>query len=242
MLTQDQKNFFRENGYLAVEDLFSPEHISRLVRRTEEICANWQNEVQRLQIGHEPGTEEMHSSETIRKMSYLAGAEKIFQEHASHPGFTALVADLIGRPVDLYLDQMQLKPPRCGTEKPPHQDNAYFRISPPDAVITCWTALDDATEENGCMHYFPGSHLRGLVSHEAIPDTPHLVPPNLDLNQSVGVPMRAGGCAFHHSQTLHHSYSNQSDRWRRAYICHFVQRDADISKGSQSKPMMPVLD
>ena len=31
------------------------------------------------------------------------------------------------------------------------------------AHLTCWIGLDDANEENGCLHYIPGSHRWGLL-------------------------------------------------------------------------------
>ncbi|MGH7214482.1 MAG: phytanoyl-CoA dioxygenase family protein [Tepidisphaeraceae bacterium] len=43
-----------------------------------------------------------------------------------------------------------------------------LQVAPADAEITCWCAMDDATVENGCMRYVPGSHRRGLIAHEFI--------------------------------------------------------------------------
>ena len=39
-----------------------------------------------------------------------------------------------------------------------HQDYSYWTRTKPIAHLTCWIALDDASEENGCLHYIPGSH------------------------------------------------------------------------------------
>lgn len=234
-LSEAQKQFYAENGYLAVEGVFSPEHVTALARRFEELCADWQGEAaKRVGIAQEAEVARGQAgvsatSRTLRSMSRIAAHEPLFRAHATDPGFVDIVADLIGEPLSLYVDQAMLKPPRYGSEKPPHQDNAYFKIKPDDAVITCWCALDDATVENGCMHYFPGSHRRGVVEHEKIPDTPHLVPKGVDLKAAVAVPIRAGGVIFHHGLTLHTSPPNRSDRWRRAYICHYVRSDAEMN-------------
>jgi ectoine hydroxylase-related dioxygenase (phytanoyl-CoA dioxygenase family) len=138
-----------------------------------------------------------------------------------------MVEQLIGRPVRLYADQALLKPPFVGSSKLPHQDNAYFRVVPDEAVITCWCALDEATLENGCMHYLPGTHRAGIVEHEAIKGTPHLVPKECDLDAAVAVPLRAGGVIFHHACTLHFSPENRTPHWRRAFVCHFVRDGAE---------------
>ncbi|MBI3923645.1 MAG: phytanoyl-CoA dioxygenase family protein, partial [Armatimonadetes bacterium] len=110
----------------------------------------------------------------------------------------------------------------------PHQDNAYFRVSPADHVITCWCALDDATVENGCMFYIPGSHRLGLVDHKAVENTPHLIPPEFQEDKAVAVPIRTGGCIFHHSLVLHKSPPNRTASWRRAFVCHYVRSDAEM--------------
>ena len=38
-----------------------------------------------------------------------------------------------------------------------HLDVPYWSFTSADA-ITIWVALDDATLENGCLYYVPGSH------------------------------------------------------------------------------------
>eukprot|EP01052_Picozoa_sp_SAG31_P063717 SAG31_NODE_22631_length_521_cov_1.215640_1_plen_107_part_10 len=42
-------------------------------------------------------------------------------------------------------------------DTPPHQDAAYS-----SQVCTAWVAVDPADEENGCMRYSVGSHIRGF--------------------------------------------------------------------------------
>ncbi len=234
-LSQAQKQFYRENGFLAVEDVFPQDHVTALRGRFEALCADWQGEaakkvgaMQEAEVAKgEAGV--APTDRTIRGMSRIAAHEPLFMRHATDAGFIDIVADLIGEPISLYVDQALLKPPRHGSEKPPHQDNAYFKVRPDDAVITCWCALDDATVENGCMHYYAGSHRLGVVDHEKIPNTPHLVPKTEGLGEPVAVPIRAGGVIFHHGLSVHSSPPNRSDRWRRAYICHYARSDAEMT-------------
>ncbi len=246
-LSDVQKQFYAKNGYLSVENVFPQDHVAALRGRFEELCADWQGEAAK-RVGAMQEAEVVKgqagvaaTDQTIRSMSRIAAHEPLFMRHATDPGFIEIVADLIGEPISLYVDQAMLKPPRHGSEKPPHQDNAYFKVNPADAVITCWCALDDATVENGCMHYYAGSHKWGLVEHEKIPDTPHLVPAGRDIGKPVAVPVRAGGVSFHHGLTLHTSPPNRSDRWRRAYICHYVRSDAEMTAlRPDSPPLLKV--
>lgn len=235
-LNREQMQNWQTNGYLAIEDVIPLEIIEEEKRRFDWLCEHWNSaEAQRLSPMHETGVlREEWSKQTVRGFSDLAEHEAIFRQHALHPNLLDIVADLIGTPFSLYETQALLKPPSIGSPKPPHQDNAYFCVDPADAVITCWCALDDATIENGCMRYVPGSHLHGLIEHEWIKDTPHQVPAGIDPNQAVPVPLRAGGVAIHHSLTLHCSGPNHSKHWRRPLICHYVRDDADLSKAVRS--------
>ena len=76
----------------------------------------------------------------------------------------------------MFRDQVLLKPPG-GQDKPPHQDQSYFRVVPEDSLVTAWIALDAATEENGCMRYVPGSHRYAVFDVAPDPQRPvHHIP------------------------------------------------------------------
>jgi phytanoyl-CoA hydroxylase len=230
-LTEEQKKFWSKNGYLAVEGVIPLDLIESEKERFEWLCENWDSPAaQAMRPTHESGlSPEDWNAKTSRGFADLALHDDAFRAHALHPTLLDIVEDLIGSPIALYETQALLKPPSIGSPKPPHQDNAYFRVIPDDAVITCWGALDDATVENGCMQYIPGSHRLGHIKHKWIEGTPHQVPEGVDLNKAVSVPLKAGGVIFHHSLTLHMSGPNNSQQWRRPLICHYAREDADFT-------------
>jgi len=238
-LRPEQLAFFAENGYVAVEGVFPEEHVARLRQRIEELCADYGGEASRAAgIAHEPDVRAGRiapSPRTVRKFSRLVETEPLFHAHATHPAILDIVASLIGEPVLLYESDALLKPPEVGSPKPPHQDNAYFLIDPPEAVISCWAALDDATPENGCMRYFAGSHQHGLIEHEGTVQT-HLQPRGYREEDATLAPVRAGGIVFHHSLTLHCSGPNLSDRWRRAFVCHYVRGGVPLPRRRPTDP------
>ena len=43
-----------------------------------------------------------------------------------------------------------------------HQDNGYTFVEP-QAYLTCWIALTDATPDNGCVRSLPGAHRGGTL-------------------------------------------------------------------------------
>jgi ectoine hydroxylase-related dioxygenase (phytanoyl-CoA dioxygenase family) len=49
------------------------------------------------------------------------------------------------------------KQPEIRGAVPPHQDSTFLYTDPPSAV-GFWYALEDATLENGCLSFLPGSH------------------------------------------------------------------------------------
>jgi ectoine hydroxylase-related dioxygenase (phytanoyl-CoA dioxygenase family) len=163
-----------------------------------------------------------------RKINHPFLKSDHFRRFVLNAGLRELLAMVVGKPVLLAADQIFLKPPKHGSAKPYHRDNAYFRCHPADEVITAWIALDDADEENGCLRYIDGSHrLPILEHHEVAGETYNLQPAESEIDRSresvAAVPK--GGVVLHHSKTLHTSGRNNSDRWRRAYATHWVTGD-----------------
>jgi len=100
-----------------------------------------------------------------------------------------------------------------GSAKAPHQDSAYWTTIDPPGLVICWMALDDATEDNGCMRFVPGSHKHGVVEHKRLEDF-RVEDHDFDYASEVAVPLKAGGCSFHHSLILHRTDANTSPERR----------------------------
>lgn len=248
-LTKAQRQFYSENGYLVVEGLVSSEHLARLRTRIDEI----QQAIVKPQTQGaadapvrfltEGGASSINKP-ALRKLTDLARNDDFFLSIASSREIVAIVAALTGGgdQIMLYSDQCFLKPAFCGSEKPLHQDNSYFKVTPHSAGVTCWMAIDHATVENGCMNYMPGSHKFGLVNHKEIKNTPHLVPDvDFKLPDERPVPIPSGACIFHHLLCMHSSKANQSPNPRRAWALHYANRVATgcVKPWEQMLPMAP---
>ena len=72
--------------------------------------------------------------------------------------------DLVGPDVRLYWDQSVYKQPDGAEPVLWHQDNGYTYVEP-QAYLTCWIAITDATPENGCVSVMPGVHRDGTLAH-----------------------------------------------------------------------------
>jgi len=148
---------------------------------------------------------------------------------------------LLGGAVRFWHDQLFSKPAHHGGVVAWHQDYSYWTRTQPLAHLTCWIGLDDATRDNGCMHYIPGSHLW--------PDLPITgLAGDMDAIQSVltdeqrrqfkpaAIELKKGEAAFHHPRMIHGSFANLSDRPRRATVIN-VFRD-----GVRSASNAPLLE
>jgi phytanoyl-CoA hydroxylase len=59
------------------------------------------------------------------------------------------------------------KQPEIGGAVPPHQDSTFLYTDPPSAV-GWWYALEDATKENGCLSFAPGSQKRTPIKQRFV--------------------------------------------------------------------------
>ena len=83
--------------------------------------------------------------------------------------------------------------------------------------MTCWIALDEATLENGCLRYLPGTHELGIVDRAHIP----VLVSQLQQDE-VPVPRRPGHGVFHHGLMLHSSGPNSTPHRRRGLVLHYI--------------------
>ena len=88
----------------------------------------------------------------------------------SQHAFTVAASQLLGGAVRFWHDQLFCKPARHGGVVAWHQDYSYWTRTVPLAHLSCWIGLDDATRENGCLHYIPGSHRWNLLPITGLAD------------------------------------------------------------------------
>src|SRR5690606_1003387 len=101
--------------------------------------------------------------ETLKQLQHM-GHDPYFVKYREHPRWQQLADELIGEPCEAKEPEWFNKPPGTEHPTPPHQDNFYFCLRPPN-VATLWLALDHVDAENGCLRYVTGSHQRGIRLH-----------------------------------------------------------------------------
>ena len=100
----------------------------------------------------------MNRLDQVRKLTHLSYFDELFAATAKKPEIVDVIEELLGPNIELYTEQLMMKPRFNGTVTHWHQDSVSFPWFLPQVAVSCWVALDDATVENGCMTVIPGSH------------------------------------------------------------------------------------
>lgn len=145
----------------------------------------------------------------------------------------SIARQLAGRDLELDYDQLLAKRPGAGDAVFAwHQDLAYWPMTPDPFTVTCWLALDNATEENGCLRFVAGSHLEErLRPHRPLHadrEESHTLVAAVDgaRDRVIAAPARAGDVLAFRERILHGSGGNRSaDSWRRACVAAFRSPD-----------------
>jgi non-heme Fe2+,alpha-ketoglutarate-dependent halogenase len=144
-----------------------------------------------------------------------------------HPAILDAVEALIGPNILVYTSTWFIKEPESPAIAAWHQDATYFGLRPYEHV-TAWLALTDATAENGCMEFLPGSHHKGQLPHRAgvvaasVNRAGQAVVGAIDDAPAVHAPLRAGEFSLHHTLCLHRSQPNRSAERRIGLAISYV--------------------
>ena len=227
--TDEHVRYYRETGFLAINDLFSKPEIDAALAGLMDLIDGANPSVQSTVVQYEASTRDRlptssleERRDMVRKLWDYVDDEPRLRAIADHPRLLETVRRLLGTPEpELYANQALLKPRGIGREKPWHQDHAFFDLPLGTPIIGCWIALDEANPENGCMHVKPGTHKEGPVVHFERRDW-QICDEHLDLTRDVMVPLKPGGVLFFNGLTHHGTPANRTDERRRALQLHYI--------------------
>jgi phytanoyl-CoA hydroxylase len=192
-----------------------------------------------------PGGElTVEKERAINKIGHaLHDLDPLFDRFSRAPRVAQLIADL-GLAAPLLLQSMYIfKQPRIGGEVRCHQD-ATFLHTEPQAIVGLWFALEDATEENGCLWAVPGGHRDGLQSlFTRNPDDTTTLRPLGDVTWEgaplVSLPVKKGAVIVLDGLVPHLSKQNYSERSRHAYTLHAVSAQSVYPETNWLRRAMP---
>jgi phytanoyl-CoA hydroxylase len=224
---------YERDGFVAGGELADRKQLARLRADFDEIFAARQ----RSDSGIEHERLEDGAGGEYFKVYNLHRLSPAFHQLVTHPRLIAGIADITGcHRLRVLLDQILYKPPGSGGWNGMHRDMPSFPLIRPYTALTAWVALDDATEENGCLRMVPGSHAWGDATDVAGDDWGlHTIPRIYHGHEvrEVPRPLRAGHVHFHHELTWHCSAPNPTVTKRRAFVILFLNADARYRSGGR---------
>jgi ectoine hydroxylase-related dioxygenase (phytanoyl-CoA dioxygenase family) len=228
-LTTEQIQSYRKNGFIKIDNVLVPEVLAQY----RETIANAVDKEKQLDaLGRVPET---NISEEAAK--FQASYGKVFTQRVNlwqrhqeiHPllhskRLAGMAAAFMGAPARVWHDQALFKEPNGDNKTPWHQDTPYWphgnvNTSP---ALSIWIALKDATLQNGCMSYMPGSHHLGAKAPinlaDGNPEGVYQVAPELKGVKPETIELKAGSAAFHCGLCFHYAGPNRSNATREAYV------------------------
>jgi len=236
LLTQKQIESYQRDGFLLLEDFLDQEELS-----------NWRQAV--TEAIEQRGGRKMPGSDAktgeddgINKDSDYFG--KVFDQMLNlwqtndkvkqlmlDEKLGEIVAKLAGWDgTRIWHDQALVKRPWANPTSW-HLDTPFWSFSDRRAM-SIWVALDDATYQNGCLYFIPGSYHETTLENPGIGKNMDAIfdfYPQFKNASSVAVPMKAGSCSFHNGLTIHGAGTNMTNGFRRAMTCAYMPDGATFN-------------
>jgi ectoine hydroxylase-related dioxygenase (phytanoyl-CoA dioxygenase family) len=217
-LTGAQVEEYDEHGFFVVEDAFDAATLDEL----DAALAPGDNRTKELLAAIPGGRFSVAGLDTQTVAPHAVAYSDVARNFVAHPTLAGIARDLVGDDVRLYWDQSVYKQPNNAAPVLWHQDNGYTYVEP-QAYLTCWVAITDATPDNGCIAVMPGIHHDGTLAHRTSEDGEECWG---DWSNAVEVPVRAGSIVVFSSLTPHATKRNLTDEVRKAYIVQYVPEGA----------------
>lgn len=224
MLTPDEIQSFRENGFVLARGLFSPEEVQFYTDHFMHLreAGTYPGDASGVDIG---------SNDPLKKyprMIHMHRWDKTSLQWMIDPRIGAPLTALAGMEPIAVQTMIYFKPPKARGQAL-HQDQYYLRVQP-GTCVAAWMALDDCDEENGCLQVIPGSHnwpLLCTMKADVTQSFTDVTVPIPEGTEAKAMVMKAGDVLFFNGQLVHGSLPNRSEnRFRRALIGHYIGGDA----------------
>jgi ectoine hydroxylase-related dioxygenase (phytanoyl-CoA dioxygenase family) len=207
---------FHDHGYAIARGVFSPAEVAELERQLARFIESVAPSLAPGSVYYEdvPG-------KPIKAIHNLEVHSPYFRQFAEDKRLMTLMRT-IWPGVDIHAHGLMYfgKAARSGSSAPAHQDNAFQNLEPPEDLV-CTIAIDESTPVNGALCVQRGSHQAGRLPHRAsgvMGFSQTLIEP-LDHEKypEVQLCMKPGDICLHHTNTVHYSGPNATDRSRRQF-------------------------
>lgn len=236
-LTESQIGFYQENGYVVIEDFLNADELETWRTAVTEalIERNGQKMPGKdIKIGQDDGINKDadYYNNVFDQLLNLWQTNDKVKALMLDKRIGKMAADLSGADgIRIWHDQALIKKPWANPTSW-HLDTPFWSFSDRRA-LSIWVALDDATLENGCLFFIPGTHKQTTFENPSIGKNMGAIfnfYPQFKGFKSVSAPMKAGSCSFHCGLTVHGANANMTPGFRRAMTCAYMP-DGNIFNG-----------
>jgi len=228
MISPQQIEFYRAQGYIVVPDLIDADQlrraraiVARLLEGARGVRAH--TDVYDLEPDHTP------DSPRVRRLKTPHRIDPFFRQLIASPAILDVMKALLGTPdVRLTGSKINMKPPKGGSGVEWHQDWAFYPHSNDD-LLAVGVMLDDCTLENGAMLVQPGSHKGPVFDHHVdgrFCGAIDAQASGIDASKAVACTGTAGTVTFHHVRLVHASADNRSTGPRALLLYETAAADA----------------
>ncbi len=234
------KEEFQKNGYVFIPGFLKVDEV-------EKIRQNFNRVIKDVVPHMTPNNvfyEDTEDPSTLKQLIDLHVYDAFFNDVLVNSKFKNLAELLLDDKVIGKTLEYFNKPPLIGKPTPPHQDGYYFMLNP-SVAVTMWMALEPADDENGCLKYVKGSHLKGMRQHgrtQTLGFSQGIIDfgTDEDMANEVSFPAKPGDLLVHHSLTIHRAGGNTSmTRSRKAlgliYFGESAKEDLEAKIAYQKK-------
>jgi phytanoyl-CoA hydroxylase len=228
-ISEAQRRQYDTEGYVVLDNVFSDVDLDRVIAEVDQFTNADNEELRRSGPRWNSRADEINFTHTLASKSAPLAA------FTRHPALLRMATGLLGPDLRLWIDLAVTKYPTT-SEFPWHQDSGYLAVEP--AWITCWVALTDATEDNGCLRVLPGSHSAGVVPHV---QSPVGMVGYTGPDSGIALPMAKGSVAAISSLLLHRTGPNTTSEPRKAYIVEYCKAESFILHTGQRLDDLPLV-
>lgn len=222
-LTEDQKQTFKDTGFIVVKEFFGPDEMAQITAMVDDL----------RDTKPAPGEEAKYFEESpitgenilVRIEHILGGLNPELNELLINPKVTHCLNRLMGEPPVLFKEKINFKLPGCRADKL-HQDQAAGWNRYADFFITMAVIVDPNRADNAALSFMSsGNYERGLMTEEWQPLTED-DPPYAPADEYTLLEADPGDVVFFDAYVPHGSPANTSDRSRRNIFLTF-NRESD---------------
>jgi len=225
-LTPDQIRTYQQNGFVYHPDFLAPAEVAEL----KAAVLGTIDEMKRLQGdamvagGGAKMEQSGYYAKVFTQRLNLWRINQTVKNYMLSPELGRTLCQLAGIDgIRVWHDQALIKEP-FGNPTGWHLDNPYWSFYSHHS-ISIWIALEDATVENGCMWFIPGTDKLATFENVSIGQNLgqlfNVYPEMADIDP-VPVPMKAGDCSFHNGLVAHGAGANMTRKRRIAMTCAYM--------------------